>query len=403
MRRLIGRIVRVERIGAHPYGRVSYEIDCIDSGVDPSEVESALKDDESFELFAALRVLTTPKRFSDFTGAEPQEGDWLQLRIAPHDTEQRPIVFHSQLRLNGYTEQSRGSLFEAEVLFSDKDTGPIPRELGAAASPTNSLARAVAAASTFPLTGIAKRSDVMAVLGHVFEVEHLIVRDVGQANFVTLVDRKKNTLAHFDVGWPISFNGRTAPTTCVITVDSAPIILSHWDFDHLLAFYRFPYTRENYWIAPVQALGPGQAKVAHQLATKKRLLGWSGDTLVVGAIKLFDCNGPHASNDGGLALVVSLLSGKRALLVGDATYNSIPTADTDKFDFLVVTHHGASFNGAVPIPTSNLARGVISVGQGNVYKHPRDDAILRHTNGGWLVSTTASSDQYARGDRILGI
>jgi hypothetical protein len=48
---------------------------------------------------------------------ELREGDWVQLSIAPKDTRPRPIVFHSQLRANGYTEQSRGSLFAVEVLF----------------------------------------------------------------------------------------------------------------------------------------------------------------------------------------------------------------------------------------------------------------------------------------------
>jgi beta-lactamase superfamily II metal-dependent hydrolase len=398
---LIGRIVRAERIGPHPYGRVSYEIDCIDGGVDASELENAINDHESFGPFAALRVLTTPNRFADLTGAEPQEGDWLQLRIAPRDGIPRPIVFHSQLRFNGYSEQSRGSLFEAEVLFSDKETGPLPRSLGAAASSTT-LAHAVAAASAFPLTAIATRSDVMTLLNHISEVELLIVRDVGQGSFVTLVDQKKHALAHFDVGWPISFNGRTAPALHTISADSAPIILSHWDFDHLLAFYRFPHTRENQWLGPVQNLGPGQAKVAQHLATKKRLLGWSGGTLAVGAMVLFDCNGPHASNDSGLALMVSLLNGKRCLLVGDAAYDSVPTFGSNSFDFLVVTHHGASFSGPVPLPANNSACGVISVGRGNVYKHPRDDAILRHTNGGWTVCMTAGTDQTARGDRILG-
>jgi competence protein ComEC len=260
----------------------------------------------------------------------------------------------------------------------------------------------VAAASTFPLTAIASRGQVVALLAQISKIEHLIVHDVGQANFVTL-GKRKNTVAHFDVGWPISFNGRTAPSVNSISANLAPIILSHWDFDHLLGFYRFPFTRDNIWLAPVQALGPGQARVAYQLADKKRLLGWSGGTLTVGQTTLFDCNGPQDSNDSGLSLMVMLSSGKRVLLVGDASYSSVPVSGSDKFDFLVVTHHGAIFSGVVPRPARHRASGIISVGGGNVYKHPRDDAVLRHTTGGWTVSATATIYQPSRGDRILGI
>ena len=44
-RGLIGRIVRAERIWAEPYGRVSYEIDCIDDRVQPEAVQQVFADD----------------------------------------------------------------------------------------------------------------------------------------------------------------------------------------------------------------------------------------------------------------------------------------------------------------------------------------------------------------------
>jgi hypothetical protein len=177
-RRLLGRVVRVERIGDPPYGRVSYEIDCIDSKVSSSHVEGALHDNASFQHFAVLRILTTPRRLVDLMGADLQEGDWVQLNIAPSDGRPRPIVFHSQLRPIGCTEQSRGSLFGADQLISDKAVGPQPpRSLGAAASSTGE-GRAVAAASTFPLTAIASRSQVVALLAQTSEIEHLVVHDV---------------------------------------------------------------------------------------------------------------------------------------------------------------------------------------------------------------------------------
>lgn len=393
-------MIRVERIGDPPYGRTSYEVDCIDSEADSSELSSP-RGHASLKFFAILRILTTSRRLFEVIGEELQEGDWVQLSIAPKDGTSRPIVFHSQLRPNGYTEQSRGSLYAADRLFSDKDLGPQPRSLGAAASATTA-ARAIAAAASFPLKAIAGKPDITSLLANTSTVEHLIVHDVGQANFVTLMGKDNIPLARFDAGWPISFNGRTAPGSNSISTDAVPIILSHWDFDHLHGFYRFPFTKSSTWLAPVQALGPGQAKVANQLAESSRLMGWSGGTLSVGAITLLDCNGPQSSNDTGLAIMAVLTSGKRALLVGDASYSSVPS-QPHHFDFLVVTHHGALFSGAVPPPAGRQALSVISVGQGNVYKHPRDQAVAQHTNGGWTVSATAAIFHPIRGDRILGV
>jgi hypothetical protein len=261
--------------------------------------------------------------------------------------------------------------------------------------------RSVAAAVTFPITAVASRRQVTTFLGQISTINHLNVRDVGQANFVTLSDERDDEIVHFDAGWPISFNGRTAPRGKSILANSSPVILSHWDFDHLLGFYRFPFLRDNVWLAPVQPLGPGKARIAYQLADRKRLLGWSGGTLSVGTITLYDCNGPQGLNDTGFSLMIVLKSGKRALLVGDASYDSVPTSSMDRFDFLVLTHHGALFTGAAP-RARREASGIISVGHGNVYKHPRDEAVALHATSGWTISATAAIFEPRRGDRLVG-
>lgn len=400
-RTLIGRVVRAERISLPPYGRVSYEIDCIDDQVSPSEVGVVLDASDSFDVFAVLRVLTTPRRLVDLFGDEFREGDWLHLDVRPADGIHRPIVFHSQLRENGYTEQSRGSLFEVGFLFSDKDIGSPPRSLGAAALTGNVTARSVALAVSFPVAAIGNRKQVDSVLSTISSVHSINVRDVGQANFVTLLDDSGSPVAHFDVGWPISFNGRTAPIGKNIYNDSAPIILSHWDYDHLSGYYRFPFLQDNVWLAPVQPLGPGQARVASQLSGKGRLIGWSGGTASVGDVTLFDCNGPQDLNDTGFSLKVKLESGRCALLVGDACYDAVPISVSDAFEFLVVTHHGAHFEGVVPRTAGFCAQGIISVGEGNVYRHPRDDAVRKHLWRGWTMGATAGIFGVPRGDRVL--
>lgn len=402
-RALVGKVVRVERIGPRPYGRVSYEIDCIDGNVSPSEVSGVLSETESFRSFAVLRVLTTPRRLVDLFGVEFREGDWLRLDVRPADGIHRPIVFHSQLRPNGYTEQSRGSLFEASFLFSDKDAGPPPRSLGAAASSAIATARSVASAVSFPAAAMGDQKQVADLLSKVSGVHCVNVRDVGQASFVSLLDEDGIPIVHFDVGWPISFNGKTAPVGKNIPGDSAPIILSHWDYDHLLGCYQFPFLCDNIWLAPVQSLGPGQARIASQLSDRKRLIGWSGGTVSVGGVTLLKCSGAHDLNDTGFSLKVSLESGGRALLVGDASYNAVPLVVSDRFEILVVTHHGARFTGTVPTAARIGACGVISVGEGNVYRHPRFDAVREHLLAGWCVCATAGIYGAPRGDRLLAL
>ena len=250
-----------------------------------------------------------------------------------------------------------------------------------------SLAQQIRAAG-FPATAVATRKQVERVLGRISKVDHVLVRDVGQANFVSLVGRTGELVLHFDAGWPISFNGRTAPKNPTIPLDRVPIILSHWDFDHLLAFYRFPHTRDSIWIAPIQNLGPGQLCVANILARSKRLLGWSRGTISVSLGRLEVCSG-SGSNDSGLAVIVSLRSGKWALLVGDAAYVVVhPRLLALRFDALVVTHHGALFAGAVPRPRTKSAESVISVGT-ETSDIPVPKLIKDHKQGGWRIFSTA--------------
>jgi len=399
-RSLVGRVSRVDDLGPGAYGRTSIEVDCVDTQHDAPAIIKQINDGIDTQAFAVLRILTTKRRFKAMVGFAPAKGTWLHLRVGPTDLASRPIVFHSQLRDSGYTEQGRGSLLECDRLFSDLEGEPGPTPLGAAVPNYIGFGRAVEAASSFPSEAITSRSAIEVLLGHCNAVDHIIVRDVGQANFVTLFDAFGKAIAHFDVGWPLSFNGKTAPANFILQADDAPVLLSHWDFDHVHGFYRFPHLQESTWIAPVQKLGPGKARIARLLAGKNRLLGWSGGSVVAGELRLLDCSGTNQSNDIGHALSVKMSDGSMVLCAGDASYSAI-TESLD-YDFLVVTHHGARFNGLVPLPLSTNSLAVVSVGKDNVYQHPNPDAIDKHRRAGWQVQFTSGVSGIVRNDRRIG-
>ena len=94
----------------------------------------------------------------------------------------------------------------------------------------------------------------------------VLVRDVGQASFVTLVDNQGREFVHFDVGAPTSFNKHTFPKPFAHTICAdAIVILSHWDWDHLHGAHLWPDLLKCNWIVPNQIVGPGAARLALQL------------------------------------------------------------------------------------------------------------------------------------------
>lgn len=122
------------------------------------------------------------------------------------------------------------------------------------------------------------------------------MRDVGQASFASFLNARGKVLGHFDAGWPISYNARTAPAAAPAITDTAPVILSHWDWDHLHGYYRYKALQSVQWLTPVQTMGPGASKTATQLHAKGLLIGYSGAAvLTVGNATFCNAPAPHAS------------------------------------------------------------------------------------------------------------
>lgn len=401
-RNVIARVSRVEQIGEGRRARNSYEFDAIDASVGFEDLARAIAEPDIVAPFALLRIVTTPNRIARIIGLEPTPGQWYALEIAPRKQATGPVVYHAQLGVDGYNVQSKGALGSGDFLLSERDPEPPFRPLGAAVNPGIETARALAKLCHFPARAVATQLEVSNLLDAIQKPTFVIVQDVGQASFCSLANFAREPVLYFDAGWPLIFNGRTAPPNFDLPRQYPPVILSHWDFDHLLCFYKFRM-RKNKWITPVQSLGPGARKIAELLANAGNLLGWPGGSCQLLWGDLCQCSGdPSDPNDSGLALQVELASGRKVLLVGDAGYNSLAFSTPPSPDFLVVTHHGAKFIGDVPIPTARKSRCVVSVGNGNVYRHPNAEAIRLHKRTGWSVDFTSGNWQQSRGSRELG-
>lgn len=397
-RRIIARVTRIEDAGDY---RTSYEFDGIDADVDPERLEAIFADVEEVKPFALVRVSSTPKRLRKFFDVALSEGDWVEMLVVPQKTQTGPITHVAQLGALGFTAMMRGRLGELTRIAGPDDPVPEFVELSASVPAATKVAAKVRKLCKLPAAAQMNAAAFRRRLRPIFlQTKALLVRDVGQASFITLRNADFDTVAHFDAGWPLVFNGRTTPRKFPF-VGAAPVVLSHWDWDHLHAYHSISALQDCHWYAPDQEIGPNKYKVAKALHEKNLLHVYSRAT----AIKT-----PHGSlligkgtslNDSGFALELSLKADRDTLLVGDGAYQSFVGGKPSKtYDYLIATHHGAKFEG--PAPTASGARQcVISVGHGNVYRHPATSAVRAHQRRKWSIVYTSHQPGRRRGDRLI--
>jgi beta-lactamase superfamily II metal-dependent hydrolase len=296
----------------------------------------------------------------------------------------------------------------------DDPRRPRPHSVGAAVAPVTMLPKHVDEISRIP-SGPASNAAVQGALSTIVQPASVLVRDVGQASFTTLLDDKGAAILHYDAGFPIAFNRHTFPKALDPSSfdklkKKSVVVLSHWDWDHLHAAHSLPDLLESRWIVPSQRIGPGAARLARMLAAKKNLLVWPANLqLSFSGGMIMECTGsPASQNDTGLALYARLKNGKTALLTGDSDYKFLPAgcASQGPFSYLIATHHGARFKSlasAIPKPLQPECTLVVSYGTGNVYRHPHADALNLHFAAGWTkwISTAGRQSVAPRGDRSL--
>jgi beta-lactamase superfamily II metal-dependent hydrolase len=404
---LIARLVRSEplineQLVLPAANRASFEFDAIDARMSADEALATIADRADQSRLAVLKVLTTVEHFRYLSGVgEVRDGQWYSIILVPRGQQSGAFAWASSLGDAGYEENVPLVLEEIRFLFSEGE-GPLA-PVGAAVGNERSLAHAIANACKFPANAIGKSGAAGILLSRIVAPYEIIVRDVGQASFSSAVDRNGNELFHLDAGWPISYNSKTVTNKPKLKVSDLPVILSHWDWDHLHGYHAIMGLAGGIWIAPVQQLGPGAKLVAERLAANNRLLGVSSANVSVGPLRLGRCKGKAGNlNQSGLYVQTTLESGKTVLFVGDADYDLVLPRLATLPDFIVATHHGAKFTGNVVSPRSGGGRCVVSVGKGNGYGHPSDAAVQRHLKAGWSMSFTSERNGTPRGSRRLG-
>lgn len=257
------------------------------------------------------------------------------------------------------------------------------------------------------------------------------VYDVGQGNCNAIVDCYEHPRIYFDLGWSPNFHAKSRPHqqpdffACEEHA-TPPVVLSHWDMDHwCYAIANSAYNPgslttkhewkeealQRFWIARApqaeeHKLGPLAQNFYRALERKKLLPGLSSVLLWPDAAKriyfsagwLEACSPPIETpenrNNSGIAMFVRPdPKGPAILLTGDADFPCIPSVAGRKkvpLAGLVAPHHGANITlGTVPLPKKGSpSRLVMSVGAGNSYGHPKQDAINEYQKKGWLASRT---------------
>ncbi len=411
-------IARLDQIETDRHGRTVLLFDAIrDDLIDWPRPEwgKIFGDDapEARKAFALVRAMPDDTAFAALSErVRPHEGQWFWLELAPDASTGAMPCEYAALGENGYSQHIQGFISGLDLLI-DEETAPQPRPLGASVPTNKQKGQAVKSAAAFPAAAPSfSRIGCPPQRWH-FSATKITVRDVGQAAFVTLdldlhwpsaVGNNHFNLRvplHYDAGWPVSFHDDTAPLPQTLNVQPGIVVLSHWDWDHMHGFYRFAALPDSSWIAPDRPMGPGAGRVAQYLHKHQRLWRFDRKRLRLPWICILTANGPPKdANQSGLAMVVKLADGRRALLTGDADYARLPSPfATDDYDFIVATHHGARFAGHVVTPAAPGCRAVISAGLGNYYGHPTLRAMLAHARAKWQLEATFERKKQPRGDR----
>jgi hypothetical protein len=399
---VVGRLSRIDSPSDDEKARVSWEFDCL-SRKEP-EVEAPQQG--WLRGIEAVRVRSTSNKFQRVCGESPEVGDWFLLYFAGRKWQEGLPCQRSPLLVGEFEADFPDWIHYGQKIMDDRGVEPPPHPVGAATSEDIDWGKDIVSDSNFPPASEADEPTLRAVLSSIGVPKKVVVRDVGQANFCCLKDEGNRIALYYDVGWPLSFNKKTAPPRVAIDFTRAPVVLSHWDWDHLHFALRPEgrYLKDSKWIVPIQKLGPGAARFAKELSKNGKLLGWKANGLTFNFGSIAPCTAPSSnSNSSGLAMRVSLRSGKTVLLVGDADYDFVANVLKLPVDGLAATHHGARFLSAwtsVPKPKRAFDKCIVSFGKGNSYGHPHQDALKKHNSAGWRqIIPTAGFKGVARADR----
>ena len=330
----------------------------------------------------------------------PQEGQWLKIYVTASPS--GDLIYRYAYDSSENSETLR-YLAHAEVVEDDDETLNVLK-------------------SKFSLDDIPEATEDV-ILGfldtaRLDERSFVAVYEVGQGNLNAICNLRNTPMLYFDLGGGALRNYHTYAVPLRMCFSGAqPVILSHWDMDHIETARRDIVLNgatsiflKSAWLVPNQNLSPAYRKFAATLHAAGKLYKWPNGlprlNFTFGTI--IKCTGP-GKNHSGLALELDLRdpggSDKKILLPADAAYTHIPGAAGTAYDGLVATHHGAEFPvGNGPVPSAN-PNGIIcySFGTANSYLHPRKPSIDAHNAGGWILrlDTTGGSVAMTTSPTIL--
>ncbi|MGD9637528.1 MAG: hypothetical protein AB7U85_00540 [Alphaproteobacteria bacterium] len=382
-------------------GRVYIEFDCINA-----EAYKIGNFNSKPDAYAVLRIVTTKKRLLDITSEKtlPKTSSWWEIGVSSNK-KWLPTWF-SKLQEDGFSFPIKCYTHGLKRIKDDEDY-PKRKSLSAAATKKVMLSDVT---QDFCIDNLSReKCNACKILSKIKPIDKIIIYDVGQANFIALLNKDNQKELYVDVGFPLPFNYNTinkAITAKVSKLPQATILLTHWDYDHMSAVFKNNNLRESNWVVPNQKIGPSKFKLAKELADRGKLHIWDNSNsncrkyFNFGDIKL--ATGDDINNSG-LILNVRFKDFYNVLMSGDTDYSNCPFNLT--FDAIVATHHGGSFNGRCPSPKGGLGikhnfidKVYLSYGKGNRYKHPSNAATNQYIRNGWKIERTAKDVSKKRGD-----
>jgi hypothetical protein len=312
---------------------------------------------------------------------EMTPGSWLEIRLQNQAADAFPIDYYTNL-------------------FGD----PVTRY--ASSIQRVDMARARKLSTAFSLEDVDDgfEQTIAEILQRADRSAFINVLDVGQGNANALWLQGGGASLYFDFGGGVLGNAKTFPkqfaTACFS--NQAPVLLSHWDWDHWSSGARFPQALDSEWIAPRQELGPVHRAFAWLLHSKAHLHLWpkSLPSLSTPHLVVEHCTGTDRNNSGLSMAVQRELPGggtEMVLLPSDADYASIPLCSGMSFGAVVASHHGGLVSAShIAKPIGSNRQMVYSVGHGNSYGHPKLHALLDYLTAGWSPNHTYSTAQHTR-------
>jgi hypothetical protein len=336
-------------------------------------------------------ILNLPSIIIELSGKSDKINEKFNTRgrFSLYNLESRWMVIKTSLRESAFTQKQYFNFIQVgnpEISNNyDFESVILPRYLD---SDSQTKIREIVSATTLDES---TEQDVKSFLDTlpIRNLSHVNVYNVGQGNCNALVTINNQPLIYFDIGGGFGANKSSYPANFrICTTRNPPVILSHWDVDHIQTAVVDSRILDSKWLVPKhKSISSTAMHIAQTLINRGNLVCWNSSIThyEFSNHRIVKCSGiPSSKNNSGLALFVNYGTNKFVILPGDATFSKIPHYPTGDFIGLVASHHGAkaSING-MPLSAGDLNMLAYSYGQHNTHNHPHILAQSTYQANGW--------------------